>query len=76
MFHIPPLVAGLFVVWVVSTAAVLRRAARFNKVRCTTCGGRLRERHAIEHGGDPCAYTHSGICADRQAKIHADTYYT
>lgn len=56
-------------------AAAFYFGFRFNRVRCETCGDTLRERDSIEHGGDPCAYTHYGICADRHAKIHAQMHY-
>lgn len=69
------LVIALFALFLISLIPVFYQIFRFNKVTCATCGDRLRERDSVEHGGDPEAYTHPGICADRQSKIHADAYY-
>lgn len=69
------LVLALFALFLLLLIPLFYQVLRFNKVSCATCGEKLRERDALEHGGDPCTYTHTGICADRHAKVHVAMYY-
>lgn len=68
-------ILGFLFLLVAMSAAFAYYGKRFNKVCCATCGDKLRERDSIEHGGDPCKYTHYGICADKYAKVHVSMYY-
>lgn len=72
---VPHLFLALFALLLLVLIPVLYQVLRFNKVACKVCGDRLRERDSIEHEGDPCAYTHPGICADKHAKVHVAMYY-
>lgn len=69
------LVIGLFALFLVALIPVFYQVFRLNKVRCAICGDKLRERDAFDHGGDPRAHTHYGICADKHANIHRDMDY-
>lgn len=66
-------IAGMLLLILI--AWLVYRVFGWDLVRCATCGDMLHERDAIEHGGDPVVYSHPGICTDRHAKVHADTYY-
>lgn len=69
------LVIAGFALFLFALIPVFCQVFRFNKVRCATCGDKLRERDAFDHGGDSGAHTHYGICADKHANIHRDMDY-
>jgi len=66
----------LMVLIVVAMAVIAYHVFGFKQHICPICKEPVRERAALDHGGDPTVYTHYGICAEKHAVVHADRYYT